>query len=227
MIAFFTMRPHLYRFIQLIWRWTWIALIFLPLIIFSKWLFIDIPALKTTHPTQTAFMRYRDVPVTMTWMPLAKISPHVRRMVITAEDSLFFTHHGVDWDALSAARDFNRKKGSPLRGGSTITMQLAKNLFLTPKKWMIRKVIEIPLALKLDRDLDKKRILELYLNLIEWGDGIYGAEAAARHYFNTSASALSPREAAFLVAIIPNPRKWGYLPPGPYVDKRMRRFLRE
>ncbi len=142
---------------------------------------------------------------TRIYVPLAEISPNLRATVIASEDSLFCRHHGVDWGALREVLDEADEDG-PARGASTITMQTAKNLFLWPWRSAIRKAIEIPLALFIDLVWGKRRVLEVYLNIAEWGDGLFGAEAAAQHYFQKSAKRLTLQEAALLASALPNPR---------------------
>ncbi|MEJ0095882.1 MAG: monofunctional biosynthetic peptidoglycan transglycosylase [Methylocella sp.] len=139
------------------------------------------------------------------YVPLDRISPNLREAVIASEDAQFCRHNGVDWGALREVIDTADEDG-PSRGASTIAMQTAKNLFLWPSRSVIRKGIEIPLALLIDFAWPKRRILEIYLNIAEWGDGMFGAEAAAQRYFRKSAEHLDPREAALLAAALPNPR---------------------
>jgi monofunctional biosynthetic peptidoglycan transglycosylase len=160
-----------------------------------------------------------------TWVPLEKISPHLQRAVLAGEDANFATHRGFDWEAIQKAWEEAQKEAekeakqegnnseddwipampSFKRGASTITQQLAKNLYLSEERSFIRKGREAAITYFLERELSKKRILEIYLNVIEWGDGIYGAEEAAQHYFKKSADSLNAQEAAFLAAIIPSP----------------------
>jgi monofunctional biosynthetic peptidoglycan transglycosylase len=142
--------------------------------------------------------------VERTYVPLARISPRLIAAVLISEDALFCRHHGVDWGALNEVINEADEDG-PSRGASTITMQTAKNLFLWPQRSAIRKGLEIPLAVLLDRAWGKKRVIEVYLNIAEWGPGIFGAEAAARHYFHKSAADLSQREASLLATALPNP----------------------
>jgi monofunctional biosynthetic peptidoglycan transglycosylase len=142
--------------------------------------------------------------VERTYVPLARISPRLVAAVVISEDALFCRHHGVDWGALNEVINEADEDG-PSRGASTITMQTAKNLFLWPQRSAIRKGLEIPLALVLDRAWGKKRVLEVYLNIAEWGPGLFGAEAAARHYFHKSAADLTQREASLLATALPNP----------------------
>jgi monofunctional biosynthetic peptidoglycan transglycosylase len=138
------------------------------------------------------------------YVPLARISPRLVAAVVISEDALFCRHHGVDWGALNEVINEADEDG-PSRGASTITMQTAKNLFLWPQRSAIRKGLEIPLALVLDRAWGKRRVLEVYLNIAEWGDGLFGAEAAARHYFHKSTADLTQREASLLATALPNP----------------------
>lgn len=142
-------------------------------------------------------------PVDRRWMPLEAISPRLVAAVILSEDGQFCRHHGVDWAALREV--LRRGKGAPSRGASTLTMQVAKNLFLWPGRSYLRKAVEIPLALAIDALWGKKRVLEVYLNVAEWGDGVFGADAAARRDFGTGAGELGPREAALLATALPNP----------------------
>jgi monofunctional glycosyltransferase len=142
------------------------------------------------------------------WVSLKDISPHLSAAVITSEDARFCSHHGVDWEEVQeVVEDVFDEDDGPIRGASTITMQSAKNLFLWDGRFAIRKVLELPLALYMDAVLSKKRMIEIYLNIVEWAPGVYGAEAAARHHFGKSAKALTRREAALLAAVLPNPIK--------------------
>ena len=144
-------------------------------------------------------------PVDRQWVPLSAISPRLAAAVILSEDGQFCRHHGVDWGALRQV--LMHGKGPPSRGASTLTMQVVKNLFLWPGRSYLRKAIEIPLALVVDALWGKKRVLEAYLNIAEWGDGVFGAEAAARRDFGESAAALSPEQAAFLATALPSPNR--------------------
>lgn len=159
-------------------------------------------------------------------MPLARISPHLQKAVLAAEDAAFYRHKGFDWDGLQEALSRNWDKGELRRGGSTITQQLAKNLYLSTRKNLFRKAHEALLTWKLERALPKKRILELYLNVAEWGQGVFGAEAAARHHFGKSAADLSPDEAALLAAMLPSPRRYDPIRMTPYLSKRQAQILR-
>jgi monofunctional biosynthetic peptidoglycan transglycosylase len=188
----------------------------------------DVRPLRTVNPRSTAFMdlRAREAerrgdPVTkdQRWVPYARISPNLKRAVLVAEDSAFWKHEGIDFDQLRESMEVNWERGEFARGASTITQQLAKNLYLSPSKNPIRKIRELFITRRLEAELSKQRILELYLNVIEWGDGIWGAEAAARRYFHKSSADLSPQESALLAAAIINPR---VLDPG-HPTARLRR----
>jgi monofunctional biosynthetic peptidoglycan transglycosylase len=156
-----------------------------------------------------------------TWVPLARVSPHLVRSVIGLEDSRFCVHGGIDWDSVSDAVT-EHLQGAPLRGASTISMQTAKNLFLWPDQNFLRKALEAPSTYMIEALLGKRRILEIYLNIVEWGPGIYGAEAAAQNYFKRSADALTPWQAALLASILPSPRKWSPVEPTEYIQTRAR-----
>lgn len=182
--------------------------------------FLHLYSLRWIRPGWTALMVSRGRLANRIDVPLSRISGPLKQAVITAEDGRFYRHGGVDFHEMRESIKKNRVRGRYVRGFSTITMQVAKNLYLPPHKTLSRKAAEIFIAWHLERKLSKDRILEIYLNVIEWGEGLYGVEAAARYYFKKSAAALSADEAAFLAAILPNPRKWGHWPPGPYVQRR-------
>ncbi len=152
-------------------------------------------------------------------VPLDRISPELIRAVIAAEDNRFCTHGGIDWSAVKDAVEEYERKGR-LRGASTITMQTARNLFLWPGGGFVRKAIEVPMSYAIELAWPKRRILEVYLNIIEWGDGIYGAETASRRYFGIGAARLNRQQASLLAAVLPNPREWSAAAPGPYVAQR-------
>ncbi len=159
-----------------------------------------------------------------TAVPLDRVSPHLVRAVLAAEDARFCQHHGIDVEAVGDAMG-EWRRGQGLRGASTISMQTARNLFLWQGGGFVRKALEAPLALALDAAWPKRRTLEIYLGIAEWGEGVYGAEAAARRHFGVSSAALSPRQAAALAAILPSPRKWKANPPGDYVAQRIPTLL--
>ncbi len=188
----------------------------------------DVRPLRTENPPTTAFMELRarqargrgeEPRRVQRWVPYARISYHLKDAVRVAEDSLFWRHDGVDYQQLKESMEVNLERGEFARGASTITQQLAKNLYLSPSKNPVRKVRELLIARRLEAELPKQRIYELYLNVIEWGDGVYGAEAAARRYFGKSAAELSAQESALLASAIINPR---ILDPG-HPSARLRR----
>jgi monofunctional biosynthetic peptidoglycan transglycosylase len=188
----------------------------------------EVRALATRNPGETGVMRQRKEEALAAkrkprtdqiWTPISRVSRNLIHAVIVAEDAKFFGHEGVDWDAVkeSLEKDIARRRFAA--GGSTITQQLAKNLFFSTHKSVTRKLRELVVARWLEADLSKKRILELYLNVIEWGDGVYGAEAAARRYYGKSAAELDPEQAAGLAAMIVK----GTLIPNTRIKKRMKR----
>ena len=140
------------------------------------------------------------------WVPYERISVHLKRAIVAAEDANFLEHDGFDWDALGKALERNLSKGRVVAGGSTISQQLAKNLFLSPRRTPWRKLEEALITVMLEAVMEKRRILEIYLNVIEWGEGVFGAEAASRHYFRGSAASLGAEQAARLASMVPNPR---------------------
>ncbi len=191
----------------------------------------DVSALARTAPEKTAFMTYREAQwkdegqkrtLTHRWVPLGRISSHLVLAVTIAEDDRFWAHDGFDLEGIEDAVRRNWEVGRLAAGGSTISQQLAKNIYFSPEKSLLRKVREAIVTWRLERELDKRRILELYLNSVEWGEGIFGAEAASRHYFGKSAAALSVYEAAGLAAILPSPLTWRLSPPSRGVAKRIR-----
>jgi monofunctional biosynthetic peptidoglycan transglycosylase len=196
---------------------------------FQGYFFIQIIWFKAFNPQETAFMRHEEKRLAQLqvskkiyhkWIDYEKISPAIKKAVIASEDSNFISHDGVDWDALEKAAKENAAKGKIKRGGSTISMQLSKNLFLSAKQNYFRKAEEMLITGMLELVLSKKRILEIYLNVAEWGVGIFGIEAAANHYFGISASQLSPYQAAWLAAILPAPRKFDVARNSTYASNR-------
>lgn len=176
----------------------------------------EVRALATRNPGRTSVMRQREAEaralgrrpwLEQSWVPIARISRDLIRAVIASEDQRFFGHEGVDWEAIRGSIQKDIEKRRFAFGGSTISQQLVKNVFFTTEKSLTRKLRELLVVRWLEADLPKARILELYLNVIEWGDGVYGCEAAARRYYGRSAADLSAEEAAGLVAMIPNPRR--------------------
>ncbi|GIZ50999.1 monofunctional biosynthetic peptidoglycan transglycosylase [Noviherbaspirillum aridicola] len=160
------------------------------------------------------------------WVPYDRISNHLKRAIIAAEDANFSEHDGVDWEALQKAYEKNMKKGRVVAGGSTITQQLAKNLFLSGERSYLRKTQEVAITYMLEATMDKERIFEIYLNVVEWGVGVFGAEAAARHYFGVSAAALSPAQAARLAVMLPRPRWYDKNRGSAYLQRRTDLILR-
>ncbi len=167
------------------------------------------------NPGETRFMEIRlaelrqkapQAQLKQQWVPYERISIHLKRAIIAAEDAKFVDHEGFDWEGMQKAMEKNQKRGRTVAGGSTISQQLAKNLFLTPNKSYFRKAEEAIITLMLENLWSKRRIFEVYLNVIEWGSGVFGAEAAARHYYATSAAQLGPEQAARLAGMVPNPR---------------------
>ena len=198
----------------------WLA-IFLGMILSTVWFvdayeFIQVPtivALNWYHPPYTAYMalyklHHPMTPIKRHFVGLEKISKSLQNAVISHEDDLFYDHPGYDWNAIKRAWKYNLRKKKFMRGASTITQQLARNMFLYPLKSPVRKWRELVLAVEMEVILSKGRILELYLNSVEWGAGIFGAEAAAKYYFNCTAAQLGPSQSAFLASILPKPSKY-------------------
>lgn len=200
------------------------------------WYLAHIVAWRWVNPATTAFMEARldelrehnpRAVLRQQWVDDARISPQLKRAVIAAEDAHFLAHEGFDWDGMQNALEKNLRKGRVVAGGSTISQQLAKNLFLSGEKSVMRKGQEALITLMIEGVLDKRRILELYLNLIEWGDGVFGAEAAAQHYFGVSAAQLSPSQAAWMAGIVPNPRYYDGGAATPALKRRVARISRD
>jgi len=203
-----------------LWRFTWraVLLALIALTLLQFWFFACVWYWSVNTPESTAFMRSRlerlreerpHARISYTWVPYARISPHLKRAVIAAEDAKFFQHEGFDWEGIRKAHEKNVREGEVVAGGSTITQQLAKNLFLSGERTWWRKAQEAAITGMIELLMEKRRILELYLNVIEWGDAVFGAEAAARYHYGVSAAALGPEQAARLAAIVPSPRSYG------------------
>ena len=195
-------------------KWSLLAIAGL-FFLWQVWLLAWVLLWSWVNPGETRFMEIRlaelrqknpQAQLKQQWVPYERISPHLKRAIIAAEDAKFVDHEGFDWEGMQKALEKNQKKGRAVAGGSTISQQLAKNLFLTPTKSYFRKVEEAIITLMLEGLWSKRRIFEVYLNVIEWGNGVFGAEAAARHYYNTSAAQLGPEQAARLAGMVPNPR---------------------
>jgi len=189
----------------------------------------DVSRLKRERPVKTAFMAYREGQwrkaglqrrIRQEWVPLSRISPYAVKAVIIAEDDKFWSHEGFDFGAIQKAIEKDLQKRRFKAGGSTISQQLVKNLYLSPAKNPVRKLKEAVLTWRLERNLSKRRIIELYLNVAEWGEGIFGIEAAARHYFGKGADALTAREAAALAVVLPGPLRYHPVEGGRYVESR-------
>lgn len=195
----------------------------------------DVRPLVTQNPTSTAFMELRvrearaqgrDLRPQQRWVAYSRLSPQLKRAVLVAEDSAFWQHDGLDFEQIRESFEYNLERGEFARGASTITQQLAKNLYLSPSRNPLRKLREVMIARRLEAVLSKRRILEIYLNVIEWGDGVFGAEAAARAHFRASASGLGAEQAALLAAAIINPRQLDPGQPSPRLLRRQRMLLR-
>ncbi|OFZ67660.1 MAG: monofunctional biosynthetic peptidoglycan transglycosylase [Betaproteobacteria bacterium RBG_16_56_24] len=197
------------------WAWRSVKIFFALLVLYQVWLFAHICWWVKFNPSTSAFMETRleimqdknpRAALQYRWVPYRKISDNLKRALIAAEDASFVDHEGFDWEGIQKAYEKNLRKGKIVAGGSTISQQLAKNLFLSTKRTPWRKLEEAAITLMLEAVMDKERIFEIYLNIIEWGNGVFGAEAAARHYYDTSAAYLSAGQAARLAAMVPNPR---------------------
>jgi len=185
------------------------------LLLYQLWIFLHICWWIKFNPSTSAFMEDRleiiqeknpDADLKHRWVDYPNISNHLKRAVVAAEDAKFIDHEGFDWEGIQKAYQKNLKKGKIVAGGSTISQQLAKNLFLSTKRTPWRKIEEAVITVMLETVLSKRRILEIYLNVIEWGNGVFGAEAAARHYYKVSAAKLNANQSAKLAAMVPNPR---------------------
>ena len=210
----------------------WLVIIFLVvgLPLFTYFLVMpDLSKLIKENPKKTALMEYREraskekkkpYRIYQSWVPFSKISPYLVKAVLIAEDDKFWKHEGFDYEAIQKALEKDLKTKKFNFGGSTITQQLAKNLYLSPEKSLIRKISEAFITWRMEKVLSKKRILELYLNVAEWGEGIFGVEAASKHYYGKSSSQLAPEEAARLASVLPNPRKYNPVGDQRYVTNR-------
>ena len=230
--------------------WRLPALLLLCLVALQLFFALRIAAMIWIDPQSTSFQRseawrllreQQRIDWSQQWVPYAQISPHLKRAVIASEDAGFTEHGGVEWDAIEQAWEKNqraearaeksqaRNPGRPVQakvvGGSTITQQLAKNLFLSGERTVLRKGQEFVLTLMLETLLSKQRILEIYLNHVEWGEGIFGAQAAARHYFRKDAAKLGPEEAARLAVMLPAPKRFEKRPGSAYVSSRAATIL--
>jgi monofunctional biosynthetic peptidoglycan transglycosylase len=204
------------------WSFRLLLLAAFVLVAIQFWFFAHVAYWTKFNPSSTAFMRARLEVMRTTnpkavlrqqWTPYQRISPHLKRSLIAAEDARFLEHHGFDWEGIKLAWERNRREGGLVAGGSTISQQLAKNLFFSGKRTWWRKGQEAVVTVMLEAMMSKQRIFEIYLNVIEWGDGVFGAEAAARYHYGGTAAGLSAEQAARLAAMAPSPRRYG---PGAY-----------
>lgn len=212
---------------RLLWRG---LLVLLGLLLaYQLWIFLHILWWVDHNPAATAFMRERlgvlqekrpRAELQHRWVPYARISTNLKRAVVAAEDARFVRHEGFDWEGIQYAYEKNLKSGRIVAGGSTISQQLAKNLFLSSRRTPWRKLQEAVITVMLEATMSKRRILEIYLNVVEWGDGVFGAEAAAHHYYGVSAARLSGWQAARLAAMLPNPRYYDRRRDSPYLARR-------
>jgi len=209
--------------------WTLVTLV-AGVLLLQAWFYSQILWWTREAPAATAFMERRlaqmrennpKAALRHQWVPYARMSQQLKRAVIAAEDAKFIDHEGFDWEAIQKAMEKNERKGKVVSGASTISQQLAKNLFLTGERSWLRKGEEAVITAMLEHAMSKRRILELYLNFAEWGDGVFGAQAAARHHFGVPAQALDAEQAAWLAAILPSPRRYQRGQRTPYIDARM------
>jgi len=201
------------------------------ILLYQAWLFGHVVWWNFFDPSSSAFMDERlqilqesdpGAELRHEWVPYEKISPNLKRALIAAEDANFLEHEGFDWEAIEKAYEKNLKKGRFVAGGSTISQQLAKNLFLSGRRSMARKLQEALITVMIETVMSKRRIFEIYLNVIEWGNGVFGAEAASRHYFRKGANRLSAWEAARMAAMVPNPRFYDRIRSTRYLDRKAR-----
>ncbi len=199
------------------WSWRLIKWLLVLVLFYQLWIFAHLLVWKWINPQETSFMSIRleelreknpSARLRHHWVDYEQISSHLKRAVVAAEDDRFMDHHGFDLQGIKKALEKNERKGQAVAGGSSITQQLAKNLFLSPSRSYLRKGQEALIALMIELLWDKRRILEVYLNVVEWGSGVFGAEAASRHYYKVSAAQIGQSAAARLAVMLPNPRKY-------------------
>ena len=214
----------------------WLALgaLVVAVLAVQGWFYAHVLWWRVYQPAQTAFMEARlqklrgknpDARLQQQWVPYGKISAQLKRAVVASEDAKFMDHEGFDWEAISKAIEKNEKKGRVVSGASTISQQLAKNLFLSGERSYVRKAEEAVITWMLESTLSKRRILELYLNFAEWGDGVFGAEAAAKYHFGGSAASVTASQAAYLAVILPSPRRYVAGRSTPFVSGRIETIL--
>ncbi len=212
-------------------RWICISAVLLVFVLFPAYFFTvpDVSILRRKNPAKTAYMEFREMEaqkkgrrlkIHQTWVPLSSVSPYLVKAVLISEDDKFWKHEGFDYEAIERAVKKDVKTGKFRSGGSTLTQQLARNLYLSPAKSLSRKGREAIITWRMERALSKRRILELYLNVVEWGDGIFGAEAASRYHYGKPALELTAEESARLASILPNPRKYSPTGNQRYVTNR-------
>lgn len=222
--------------VRSIWRFLgWgLAGLLLAFVVVQLWYLLHIAYWTRFDPQRTSFMdarlaslRARDPKseLTQRWIDYGRISVHLKRAVIAAEDAKFIDHEGFDWEGIQRALERNQRRGKVVAGGSTISQQLAKNLFLSGERSVLRKGQEALITIMLEAVMGKRRILEIYLNVAEWGEGVFGAEAAARHHFGTNAAALTPWQAARLAAMLPRPRYYDRNRSTRYLEQYTERIL--
>ncbi len=207
-----------------------LGMLLLAAVVFQGWFFSRVLWFKWINPPSSAFMDARlaalqkknpRAELRQQWVPYERISNTLKRAVVAAEDAKFLDHEGFDWEAIQKALEKNERRGRVVAGASTISQQLAKNLFLSGERSWIRKGQEAAITWMLETALSKRRILELYLNLAEWGEGVFGAEAAARYHFGTSAAGLDAAQAAWLASVLPSPRRYDRGRITPYIAGRV------
>ena len=217
------------------WVWRLAIWLFAAILLYQAYLFASVVWYRWLDPQETAFMADEqarlaqlDPPrvIEHTWVAFDQISRYAKRAVIASEDTGFMQHSGIEWEAIEQAARANFELGQIRRGGSTITMQVAKNLFLSSDRSYIRKAQELVIAMMIELVWDKQRILEMYLNIAEWGVGVFGIEAAAKHYFGVPASRLNPRQAAWLAAILPAPKRYDRQRRSSWVERKTGIILR-
>jgi monofunctional biosynthetic peptidoglycan transglycosylase len=211
------------------WAWRSVALVLAAIVVYQFWIFGNVVWWVWFNPSTSAFMESRlevlqeDNPgaaLRHEWVPYERISINLKRALIAAEDAKFLDHDGFDWEAIQKAYEKNIIKGKVVAGGSTISQQLAKNLFLSGKRTPWRKAQEALITVIIEKVMTKRRIFEIYLNIIEWGNGVFGAEAAARNYYDTSATDLDAEQAAWLAAMVPKPRYYDQVRYTPLLGRR-------
>lgn len=210
----FSFQAFVYRLLKF-WLWRILGGLVALLLLYQFWIFMHIVWWINFNPSTSSFMQDRlevmqdknpSAELRHEWIPYERISPHLKRALIVSEDARFVEHEGFDWEGIQKAYEKNMLRGKIVAGGSTISQQLAKNLFLSTRRTPWRKLEEAAITLMLEAVMDKRRIFEIYLNVIEWGNGVFGAQAAARYYYHVNAAQLSPAQAAKLAAMVPNPR---------------------